>query len=387
MDIDAEPEILFEEKNTYPVTKIINTVKKGPFRIRVFNEVCGISTSFVVNCPEEAEEYKIKVHIKMDKNGVLSLEKAEKIERIEAEPEKPEEVKMEEGKNEGTEDKKEEEKKVLTEEQKKKEEEAKKKAAKPKIKKTSLECQSDQRGMTEESLKQAIEKEKIYTKSDRLSRETLEKKNELESFIYESRSKLNAEYKEYVVADACESLLNTLQNIENWLYDEGSDTKKELYQEKLTFLNNYMKPIVARFNFYTGISSILHSYDESIKYSHDFFGNTDEKYAHISETDRQAYIIKARENQDYGREIRELLSKKQKFEDAGISTDELVRRALQQRELTDQVMSRPKPAPPKVEEKPEAKPEESSSEAKPEENKEVPNESEERKEEKPMDID
>jgi heat shock 70kDa protein 4 len=376
MEVDSQAEVLFDEKNTFPVTKIINTSKNGPFRIRIFNEVSGTSSNFLVDCPEEPNEYKIKVHIKMDRNGVLSLEKAERIEKAEAEPNE----KMDEDKK--TEETKDSQPK--TEESK---EEDQKKKNKVKVNKIPLKTQNDLRGMDEDSLKKAIELEVSYATRDRTARETSDKKNELESYIYESRSNLNSYLKEYTTPDSLSAILEFLQKTEDWLYDEGTDTTKEKYQEKLSILKDFIVPIVNRYNAYNEIPGLIINVENAIKYSYDQFASIDDKYSHITESDRQAFINKAKENQEYLASIKELLSKKTKFEDPGVNTEDLGKRAVQQREVTNQVMSRPKPPPPKVEEKPaEPKPEEvKNPEPKAEDPK--PNSTEETKDEKPMEVD
>ena len=211
MDVDGVPEILFDEKNTFPVTKIISTSKNSPFKIRIFNQICGISTNFVANSPEEENNYKIKIHIKMDKNGVLCLEKAEKIERIEEieavyEKKGPEEqINSEEKIHEDA---------VETKEENLKDAEQKKKA-KQKIKRIPINVLCEVRGMDEDLLKQAINDEKIYSKRDLIARETLEKKNELESFIYESRAGLNSNLKEFIKEDESSIVLQSLQVTED----------------------------------------------------------------------------------------------------------------------------------------------------------------------------
>ena len=384
MDVEGQAELLFDEKNTFPVTKIINTTKNGPFRIKIFNEECGISSNFLVDSPEEQNEYKIKVHIKMDKNGVLSLERAERIEKAE-EKEAEDDKKTDEKPVDG------QEKKPETPEDTKEEEEKKKKL-KQKIKKTPLNCISETRGLDETALKQAIEGEKNYSKRDRIFRETADKKNEVESYIYESRAGLNSHLKEYTTQDAFTSILADLEKTENWLYDEGADSTKENYQEKLTYLRNQIQPIVLRYNVYGEIPLLIQKLEEAIRLSYESFSSTDEKYSHITESDRQAYINKAVENHDFLKNIKNVLESRQKFEDPGISTDELLKRATQQRELTHQVMSRPKPIPPKVEEKPaenktDAKPAEEKKDSQDEIKKDEAKENEENKESKPMDVD
>jgi len=65
--------------------------------------------------------------------------------------------------------------------------------------------------------------------SDRVITETYDKKNELESYIYESRAKLNDKYKEYVKVSIKDNFLVLLQNTENWLYNEGAKATKSAY--------------------------------------------------------------------------------------------------------------------------------------------------------------
>ena len=364
MDVDVTPEILFDAKNTFPVTKIINTVKNGPFGIKVINEEQRLQNFFSVNAPEEPAEYKIKIHIKMDKNGVLSLEKVEKVERIE------EEVKTEEKKEEGKSEAKpegNEEEKAKAKEDEKKEEEKKTKA---KLRRTPINFVGDQRGLSEQVIKDAIEKEKKFMASDNLARETLEKKNELESFIYDTRSHLGSYLAEYSTPETVNKLLESMKTIEEWLYDDGSDSTKEQYLLRLNNLRNELKPIQARYVSYSEIPNVLKSLEDAIKYSHDMFATTDERYAHILESDRQVILNKASEMNDILRDVRVSLDGKKKYEDSGVNTDDIVKKALALREVTNQIMNKPKPAP-KVEEKKEEekKADEQKEEKQPEEKK------------------
>ena len=383
MDIDATPEILFDAKNTFPVTKIINTIKNGPFGVKVINEEQQLANFFSVNAPEEPAEYKIKIHIKMDKNGVLSLEKVEKVERIEEEV-KPEE-KKEEAKSENNAEGKPEnmdEDKAKGKEEEKKEEEKKTKA---KLRRTPIAFVGDQRGLNEQTIKDAIEKEKKFMASDNLARETLEKKNELESFIYDTRSHLGSYLAEYSTPETVNKLLESMKVIEEWLYDDGSDSTKDQYVLRLNNLRNELKPIQARYVSYSEIPNVLKSLEDAIKYSHEMFANTDERYSHILESDRQVILNKANEMNEILREVKVSLDGKKKYEDSGVNTDDIVKKALSLREVTNQIMNKPKPAPKVEEKKDEEKKTEDKSEDKPagEEKKSATTEGGEQK----MDID
>ena len=91
---------------------------------------------------------------------------------------------------------------------------------------------------------------------------------------------------------------------------------------------------------YEEIISIISSLEEAIKYSHDNFNSTDEKYIHILECDRQVYMNKALENQEHLEQIKKMMRLKPKFDELDINTEDLAKRALRQRESTDQIMSR-----------------------------------------------
>ena len=68
---------------------------------------------------------------------------------------------------------------------------------------------------------------------DRLVVETLELKNEVESYILALRGKLSSEYEPYVREEARAKLSQQLEAAEDWLYDEGEDVTKSVYSSKL----------------------------------------------------------------------------------------------------------------------------------------------------------
>lgn len=81
---------------------------------------------------------------------------------------------------------------------------------------------------------------------DRLVVETLELKNEVESYILALRGKLSSEYEPYVREEARAKLSQQLEAAEDWLYDEGEDVTKSVYSSKLQELKALGAPIEAR---------------------------------------------------------------------------------------------------------------------------------------------
>ena len=85
-----------------------------------------------------------------------------------------------------------------------------------------------------------LEQEAQMAYQDQLVHETHEKRNELESYVYEMRNKINDKYAKYMSPEAKTNLLQQLDGVENWLYGEGAKTTKAAYAEKLEELKKYV---------------------------------------------------------------------------------------------------------------------------------------------------
>jgi hypothetical protein len=70
--------------------------------------------------------------------------------------------------------------------------------------------------------------------------ETKDKKNAVESYVYDMRNKLNDKYHDFVTASEREDFTATLQQVEDWLYKDGEDETKGVYVAKLEELKKEM---------------------------------------------------------------------------------------------------------------------------------------------------
>jgi molecular chaperone DnaK (HSP70) len=71
---------------------------------------------------------------------------------------------------------------------------------------------------------------------DRVIHETYERKNELESLIYNNKEKLGSTYKNFVNPADVPKLLEMLEQANNWLYSDGENASRGLYLEKIDAL-------------------------------------------------------------------------------------------------------------------------------------------------------
>jgi len=82
---------------------------------------------------------------------------------------------------------------------------------------------------------------------DKLVADTDEKKNELESSIYELRDKVETTYSDFASDEEREKLTTKLSEIEDWLYEDGEDTTKAAYVAKMDEIRFIAGPIIQRY--------------------------------------------------------------------------------------------------------------------------------------------
>lgn len=73
--------------------------------------------------------------------------------------------------------------------------------------------------------------------SDRQEKERADSRNALEEYVYELRSKVTSEDElaPYILEADREQLISQLDQMENWLYEDGEDCNKQVSED---YLNN-----------------------------------------------------------------------------------------------------------------------------------------------------
>ncbi|KAI9115670.1 hypothetical protein K1719_013339 [Acacia pycnantha] len=102
-------------------------------------------------------------------------------------------------------------------------------------------------GMTKAEILEAHEKELLLTQQDRAVERTKEKKNSLESYIYEMRNKLFDTYRSFASEQEREGISKSLQDTEEWLYEDGDDETEGAYSGKLEDIKKLVDPIENRY--------------------------------------------------------------------------------------------------------------------------------------------
>lgn len=93
--------------------------------------------------------------------------------------------------------------------------------------------------LSEAELNKYMEIENQLVAQDKLIEATEHSKNALEEFIYTLRSRMESRYADVMSTDEKSSLNDILDQTENWLYEDGEDAEKVLYDERYQKLLEY----------------------------------------------------------------------------------------------------------------------------------------------------
>ncbi|KID90734.1 Heat shock protein Hsp88 [Metarhizium guizhouense ARSEF 977] len=238
---------VFNKGNVLPSTKILTFYRKQPFDLEARyakpEDLPGKQNPWIGRFSvkgvkaEGQDEFMIcKLKARVNIHGILNVENGYYVEDQEVE----EEIKEDE-KEDG-------EKKDPDAMDTDKKEDAPKKTRKVKkqVRKGDLPISSGTSSLDAAQKAALSEKESAMVMEDKLVADTEEKKNELETFIYDLRAKLDEQYAEFASDDEKTSIKAKLEIAEEWLYDEGDDASKGVYIAKLDELRALAGPIVQR---------------------------------------------------------------------------------------------------------------------------------------------
>ncbi|XP_023742916.1 heat shock 70 kDa protein 16 [Lactuca sativa] len=100
---------------------------------------------------------------------------------------------------------------------------------------------------TIDEIHKAQKRAEMFADQDIKVEKTKEKRNTLESFIYDTRSKLFSSFRSLATDSEVEIISKRLQKTLEWLYEEGDDESEQVYIRKLEHLEKYLDPIENRY--------------------------------------------------------------------------------------------------------------------------------------------
>ena len=163
---------------------------------------------------------------------------------------------------------------------------------------------------------------------DKLEKERIDSKNALEEYVYDLRNKLTSEDDLYsfVLEKDRASLTVLLDEIENWLYDEGEDSNRQTYCDKLAHLKDQGEPIKIRKLEFDIRPRLLEEFSLILQLSQKFiekWQHNDPKFVHITADEVNKVQNAIQEKSKWLDEIRADFVNLQKHENPRIMVDEI----------------------------------------------------------------
>ncbi|KAI9442465.1 heat shock protein [Lactarius indigo] len=322
--------VVFPRGNGIPSTKVLTFYRKSPFDIEVvyaepdglpgsINPWIGRLTVKDVGPTPTGDYSTVRVKARLNLHGVLSFEGV-----YTEEVEEKEEMQVDGDSSEPP-----KKKKV--------------------VKKNPVAYVAGYGGLDSSVVDKYKEKELTMYSNDKLVQDTEERKNALEEYIYDMRSKLEDRYASYVQKQEKEALLAELSKDEDWLYsEEGEDATKSAYVSRIDAAKKLGDPITTRWREAEERPKVAAQLRETINQYIAQATSTDDRFAHIDEKDKQSIVEKAATIQKWLEDQSVRQSERPKNVDPVLTAAEISKKRDEVIYFATPILTRPKPKPPKV---------------------------------------
>jgi len=241
---DRTSSTVFPKGNPIPSVKMLTFFRSGMFPLdagvtepsMLSNPADAALASFNIGPlppPKAGGKAKLKVKVRLNLHGLVNVESAHVVEESEEEAVAGEDTNMDEA--DGADKAADGAAPMETTD-----------APKKKVMKLAVPVQESNSSLAPARLRELHDGELEMALQDRVMEETKERKNALEAYVLDMRTRLNGNLAPYANDTVKASFSSALQAAEDWLYDEGEDEKKSVYVKKLESLRSVGDPIEER---------------------------------------------------------------------------------------------------------------------------------------------
>lgn len=350
--------IMFDRNSNFNIVRRIALKRDAEFTIRAsYDETAASSYGFPEGVTKDIVEFKImapagstnkvRINVKLDINGCICLSSTQMIEEV---------IDYRNENSEGKEDDKDQESKHASNEEAKVEK-------KKKSKKTNLSYHEIRPlEWTKSELDSANEKEVSMGNIDRLVKETADMRNELESYVYGMRDKISSEthLKNFATSDVRNNFTTTLEETENWLYEDGFDSMKSVYAQKLNLLQAIGNPIAQRYTESKTRPNAMSILQRTVEKYQNWLNSSagDENYNHITEDEFKKCHDSCDASSSWMYEMMDKQGSLPAFQNPVVTTLEISAKTGELTNMINPIMHKPKPKPKPLEKRTEDKAEE-----------------------------
>jgi len=239
---------VFNKGNAIPSTKILTFYRKQPFDLEAkyakpdmlpgkISPWIGRFSVKGVKADAKDDFMICKLKARLNPHGILNVEQGYYVEEQEVEEPIPEPKDPEKKDGDA----------MDTDAPNGASEKPKMRKVKKQVRKGDLPLVAGTASMDQQSKDAAAEKENQMMMEDKLVNDTEDKKNELESFIYELREKVDGQYAEFCSEEEKEKIRTKCADTEDWLYEDGEDATKAVYIAKIDEVRSVAGPVIQRY--------------------------------------------------------------------------------------------------------------------------------------------
>ncbi|OIW15856.1 hypothetical protein TanjilG_04391 [Lupinus angustifolius] len=354
--------VVFPKGNPIPSVKALTFYRPGTFSVDVqYDDVSGLQAYAPISTytigpfqSAKSEKAKIKVKVRLNLHGIVSVESATLLEEEEIEvpvSKEPagENTKMETDDAAADAPVAENGLPETGDKPVQMDVDTKVEASKKKVKKTNISVAELVYGaMLPVDVQKAVEKEFEMALQDRVMEETKDKKNEVEAYVYDMRNKLNDKYQEFVIAQEREEFIAKLQEVEDWLYEDGEDETKGVYVAKLEELEKQGDPIEERYKEYEERGAVIDELIYCINGYRETVISNNPKFDHIDISEKEKVLNECLEAENWVREKKQQQDSLPKYATPVLLSADIRKKAEAVDRFCKPIVTKPKPKPAKV---------------------------------------
>jgi len=382
---------LFPRHHQAPQTKLLTFYRAEQFSLKAYytnpaliNHSQPKIAQFKIcdaRADAEGQASKIKVKLRVDKNGLFSVQQASLVEKVEEVVENvdqgnetPADTKAAptangdqqqtpmETNEDDKKDKKEENKdqagdeKMETDDQNDKQPEKKK--PKMKLKSHDLPIVTEYNLFVPKSqVNKFVEIEAQMIQNDKQERDRVNAKNTVEEYVYEMREKLSTSYEEFISEQDKEKFSKFLTETEDWLYEDGEDETRAVYQARLDDMKAMGNPVHYRYVEALNRPKELENMGRVVQLYGKFltkYNEKDESVAHIPEAEVKKVSDETQKVTEWYNTMMQKQCALKSFQDPVFTCAEVQSKVKALDKVCKPVLATPKPKPPQPEVAPEA---------------------------------
>ncbi|XP_030032471.1 97 kDa heat shock protein isoform X2 [Manduca sexta] len=216
------------------------------------------------------------------------------------------------------------------------------------VKTIELPIDAQTHGFSQQELNSYMEQEGKMQAQDRQEKERADARNALEEYVYELRGKLcaGAALHDFVPDEQRARLVAHLDQLEQWLYDEGEDQNRQVYSDKLTELKTEGEPIKQRRLEYELRPGALDDFALAIQLTNkaiDLYKAGDAKYSHLGEADIQKVVETSKNALNWLESARQALAHAPRHLPPPHTTHQIRQERQNFESIVNPILNKPKP--------------------------------------------